>query len=348
MSEKEQVFDPNGVSVSNGNYFALPYETEDSRLVLLSVPWDVTTSYRNGSAKAPDAILDASGQVDLYDVELGNVYRRGIATLPVNEDILDKSLIVRRSAENVIKHLEDGGSVDDKLIQRHLKRVNEASLEVNDYVYKTSLEYLKQGKLMGLVGGDHSTPYGLIRALSESGEPFGILHIDAHADLRKAYEGFAYSHASIMYNVMHHLSGVARLVQVGVRDFCEDELEEIRNDNRITTFFDRDLALRKFNGETWTSVVETILSELPQRIYISFDVDGMDPAYCPNTGTPVPGGLSYNEAVFLLSKVVESGRRIVGFDVNEVGFSETTDWDANVGARLLYKLSCLALKSDEK
>lgn len=343
----EKTFNPNDVSVANGNYFALPYTIEQSKLVLLSVPWDVTTSYRPGSAKAPDAIIDASGQVDLYDLDFGSIYQEGIATIPINEDILEKSTALRKSAELVIKYLEDGGNLNDIFIQRALKKVNEASESVNDYVYKTAKEHLDTGKIVGLVGGDHSTPFGLIKAISEKYDSFGLLHIDAHADLRVAYEGFEYSHASIMYNVTTKIDHLDSLVQVAIRDFCEDEFDRINNNSKITTFFDRDLSSMALNGVSWASQAEEIVSKLPQNVYISFDIDGLKQSYCPNTGTPVPGGIDYDQAIYLLCLVAKSGRRIIGFDINEVGYSESTDWDANVGARLLFKMSCLALESNK-
>lgn len=343
----DKIFNPNDVSVANGNYFALPYTIEQSKLVLLSVPWDVTTSYRSGSAKAPDAIIDASGQVDLYDLDFGNIYEKGIATIPISEDILEKSTVLRKSAELVIKYLEDGGNLNDMLIQRSIKKINEASEFVNDYVYKTAKEYLNADKIVGLVGGDHSTPFGLIKAISEKYDSFGVLHIDAHADLRVAYEGFEYSHASIMYNVITKINNLDALVQVAIRDFCEDEFSIINNNPKITTFFDRELSSKALNGTFWSLQADEIINKLPENVYVSFDVDGLKQAYCPNTGTPVPGGIDYDEAIYLLCLIAKSGRKIIGFDVNEVGHSDSTDWDANVGARLLFKLSCLALKTDK-
>lgn len=342
----EIIFNPNDLSQPNGNYFALPYNTDDSKLVIISAPFDVTTSYRPGSANAPDAILDASAQIDLYDIEFKNNYRKGIATLPFNDDMLSDSVEVRKYAEKIISHLEAGGSLFEKTIAKYLTKVNETSQKVNDYVYENAKEQLSQGRYVALVGGDHSTPLGLIRAIGEHFGEFGVLHIDAHADLRRAFEGFTYSHASIMYNVLKEVPQVINLVQVGVRDFCEVEYEVISDDKRITTFFDANLAERKFEGENWSVICKSIIDTLPQRVYISFDIDGLHAAFCPGTGTPVPGGLEYNEAIYLINKIVRSGREIVGFDVNEVSPTENSEWDANVGARVLYKLA-LALLEDK-
>lgn len=340
----EIIFNPNDLSQPNGNYFALPYNIDDSQLVIISAPFDVTTSYHPGSANAPDAILDASAQIDLYDIEFKNNYRKGIATLPFNDDMLSDSVEVRKYAEKIISHLEAGGSLFEKTIAKYLMKVNETSQKVNQYVYENAKEQFSQGRYVALVGGDHSTPLGLIRAVGEKFGEFGILHIDAHADLRNAFEGFTYSHASIMYNVLREVPQVTNLVQVGVRDFCEAEYEIISNDERITTFFDVNLAERKYEGENWSAICNSIIEKLPQKVYVSFDIDGLHAALCPGTGTPVPGGLEFNEAIYLITKIIRSGREIVGFDVNEVSPSKESEWDANVGARVLYKLSLALLE----
>ena len=149
-----------------------------------------------------------------------------------------------------------------------------------------------------------------------------------------------------MHNVMKLPMAPKKLVQVGIRDFCEQEHEAIKNSNgRINTFFDSALRDETFLGVTWKQITESIIKALPQNVYISFDIDGLDPSLCPNTGTPVLGGLSFHEANYILSQVSESGRKIIGFDLNEVSQGETdSEWDGNVGARLLYKLCGWASK----
>ena len=204
-------------------------------------------------------------------------------------------------------------------------------------ITSTDVSGVKEGKMVALLGGDHSTPLGLLRLLNERYERFGILQIDAHMDLRKAYQGFTYSHASIMYNALK-LPGVSRLVQVGIRDYCDEELEVMKRAmGRIVTWFDEDLKAQHFEGKTWSELCDRIIADLPEHVYISFDIDGLDPQLCPSTGTPVPGGLQFAEATFLIKRLVASGRKIISFDLNEVA-PGPTDWDANVGARLLYQM----------
>ncbi len=340
-------FDPNGVGVDNGAYFSMPFSIEQARLVLVSAPWDVTVSYATGAAIAPDAIIEASMQLDFYDSSAVDAWRDGIATAEIDYSILEESQRLRRDAQKVIDYLEEGGDIADEYVGRYLKKVNNGSRKLNDNVYTQCRELLDQGKLVGLVGGDHSTPYGAIKALSERHSSFGILHIDAHCDLRKGYEGFEFSHASIMYNVLRDFEQVDQLVQVGVRDYCDDELMLAQSSDKISLFDDYALAKERFEGATWQQQCQRIVEKLPQEVYISFDIDGLSMSYCPNTGTPVSGGLSFNEALYLIETVTLSGRKIIGFDIVEVAPNQKQRVDAIVGARMLFKLCGQTLKSNK-
>ena len=232
-----------------------------------------------------------------------------------------------------------------------LAKVNAFGQGVNEHVARLAQEHLQHGRLVGVVGGDHSCPLGLIKALGEHhADGFGILHVDAHYDLRRAYEGFTYSHASIMYNVMETVPAVRSLVQIGIRDYsAEEHAYAKRLAHRGAQFPASGLFRMKAEGGSWASITRAIIAELPQKVYISFDIDGLDPALCPSTGTPVPGGLSYEEAVFLLEQLAASGRTIIGFDLCEVApGADGDEWDANVGARMLYKLCGATLFSNRK
>ncbi len=347
--EPTHPFDPDGVGVANGAYFGFPFAPEEAEVVLISAPWDVTVSYGAGTADAPDALIEASTQLDFYDPAMPGLWRRGIATADIDYTMLEHSQRLRNDAARVIEHLEAGGAPDDEHIARRLARVNEGCARMNDRIHAQASEWLRRGKRVGLVGGDHSTPYGLIRALGEQGESFGILHVDAHCDLRRAYEGFEYSHASIMYNVLRDVPQVERIVQVGVRDYCESEARLADESGRVVRFGGYELAWARFAGTTWADQCARIVEKLPQRVYVSFDIDGLDIGYCPHTGTPVPGGVSYDEAVWLIEAIARSGRRIIGFDLVEV-VSPQGDGkvDAAVGARMLYKLCLATLLSQEE
>jgi agmatinase len=324
-------FDPGAPSRFEG-VFGLPTSHEEARIVLLPVPWEPTTSYRRGTAGGPRNVRACSHQVDLFDRDFGRVYECGLFMLEEDPRIVALNEEACRLSLPII----EAGGVDDSSseLAASLERVNALSRELNDRVRALARRELDAGRLVGLVGGDHSTPFGLVAELAARHPGMGVLHVDAHADLRVAYEGFTDSHASIMYNVHERLPDV-KIVQVGVRDFSEAELELARGSSRILGFFDGDLADRAFHGGTWAAIVDDIVSALPELVYVSFDVDGLDPALCPGTGTPVPGGLSFAQATFLIREVAKR-RTLVGFDLNEV--AGEGEWDGIVGARLLYKL----------
>lgn len=333
-------FDPNAAAAPDSGIFGLPFSPEDSKVVLIPVPFEATTSYGGGTADGPAAILEASRQVDLYDLETGKPYEAGIAMLSESAEVRAWNDQGKAAARPII---ESGGAVSDPAAAA---LVNGLSEKMNDFVYATTKQWLAKRKIVGVIGGDHSTPFGAIKASAETYPDLGVLHLDAHADLRVAYEGFTFSHASIMYNVLER-TNVSKLVQVGIRDFGEAEFDVIRNSNgRVHTFFDARLAHARLDGMPWREQVDMIVQELPSRVYLSWDIDGLDPVLCPNTGTPVPGGLSFHQATALLEGVVRAGKTIVGFDLNEVAPGpEGDEWDGNVAARLLYKMIGWTLKS---
>ncbi|TAE72456.1 MAG: agmatinase, partial [Bacteroidetes bacterium] len=253
---------------------------------------------------------------------------------------------LRKEAELYINFISKGDDVDgNKFMCKSLRDINEGSNLLNNWVYEQTKAYLDKGKKVALVGGDHSTPLGFFKALGEKFGSFGILQIDAHCDLRKSYEDFKYSHASVMYNALEENQQIEKLVQVGIRDYCQEEYDYIAaNPRRITTYFDQQIRERQFEGETWKQIVDDIIAQLPQKVYLSFDIDGLDPKLCPNTGTPVQGGFEAEQILYLVRKLVASGRQLIGFDLVEVGVGES-DWDANVGARILFKLCNQFMKS---
>ncbi len=330
-------FDPNARAGNDAGIFGLPYTAAESRLIFIPVPWEATTSYGGGTSKGPAAILEASKQVDLYDIETGKAYENGYHMLKIDNSLKTLNSQAKKLA-NQVRSFEDKGAPTKK-IEALQKQVNKMSDKLNESVYKKAKEQLAKNKLVALIGGDHSTPYGIIRAVSEKhNRDFGILHIDAHHDLRERYEGFTHSHASIMFNIMESDFAPKKLVQVGIRDFSEQE-KDYAKQNDVSVFYDTEVQYRKADGEPWAKIAKDIVSKLPKNVYVSFDIDGLSPFFCPHTGTPVPGGLDYPEALYLLKALKESGKKIVGFDLNEVAPGKDNEWDANVGARLLYKMA---------
>jgi agmatinase len=325
-------FDPDAPAEGDG-LFGLPFTADEARVVVLPVPWQATTSYRRGTRGAPKAVLEASRQVDLHDLEYGDAWRAGIAMLPISPDIEAWDLAAEGCALRVIA---GKGYADD------CARVDALSAKVNAVVHDFAERTLADGRVPAVLGGDHSVPFGAIQAAAGAFPGLGILHVDAHADLRVAYEGFTWSHASILHNVATRVPAVSRIVQVGIRDVGEREVAFARAaGDRIRVFDDFVLGKAVAEGVPWARTVDAIVAALPHRVWVTFDIDGLDPALCPGTGTPVPGGLDFRQACALLAAVAAK-RRIVGFDLNEVG---TGAWDAIVGARVLYKLCGAAITS---
>ncbi len=347
MSKQQKIknFDPNSPASCDGNIFGLPFTTDEAEVVLIPVPWDVTVSYSDGTSKGPQAIFAASAQVDLFDPIVKDSWKIGVAMEDISKEIVKKNSALRKISSKYIENIEKGISTENPAMKKICGEANKGCTELKSWVKESAKKHLKKNKLVGLVGGDHSTPLGFMEALVEKYSEFGILQIDAHCDLRKAYEGFEYSHASIMYNALK-IPQIKKLVQVGVRDWCEEENNYINSSNgRVKTFFDHSMKNEMLEGKTWKGICNEIVSHLPQNVYLSFDIDGLDPKLCPNTGTPVPGGLEFEQAVYLITQVVKSGKKIIGFDLNEVAPGKD-EWNANVGARMLFKMCNLAAVSN--
>jgi len=344
--EKINTFDPSQPGLADQSIFGLPFSAEESEIIILPVPWEVTVSYGAGTSEGPEAILDASFQVDLHHQEFPELWKLGMF-LDLNEQTAkwnEDSNKYKELAQPIIEALEAGEAIaDNSSLQSDLNAINKVCRELHDEVRERTLFWLQQGKKVALLGGDHSTPLGYYEALATQHDNFGILHLDAHMDLRIAYEGFEYSHASIMYNALK-IPQISKIVQVGIRDFCEQEVDVAMKD-RVIVHTDTDLKAETFTGITWDQQCNTIIAALPQKVTISFDIDGMYPWYCPNTGTPVPGGFSFEQAAYLLSKLAASGKEIVGFDLVEVAPGED-DWDGNVGARMLFHLCGVLAKNN--
>lgn len=333
-------FDPQDPPADGSGIFGLPHREQDAALVLLPVPWEATTSYGSGTAQGPSAILAASGQIDLYDGDVLKPYEPGIFMRPESPKVRAWNRTARAAARTIIKV---GGSIGrNRTLQKALREANDLGARLNEWVYRETSCLMDAGKIVGIVGGDHSVPYGAFKAAAARHGDFGLLHFDAHADMREAYAGLTWSHASIMRNALENIPQITRIVQVGLRDFCQAEHEFMRSlGHRSKTYYDRDISAARFDGTPWTRTATEIVDTLPDKVWITFDIDGLDPKLCPHTGTPVPGGLQFQEANHLLGLLARSGRTILGFDLVEVAPAPggLDEWDANVGMRLLYKLA---------
>lgn len=350
MNTKEQKitdFDPSQPGLADASIYGLPFTAEESEIIIVPVPWEVTVSYGDGASLGPEAIMEASFQVDLLHQEFPELWKLGIHMDEAPEHWMANSERYKKLAQPIIAALEAGKDIQQNPeLQADLAIINEACETLNNALHQRVSAWLDQGKKVILLGGDHSTPLGYYRALAERHDDFGLLHFDAHMDLRMAYEGFTYSHASIMYNAIQ-LPQVSRLVQVGVRDFCEQEVSVAKSSEKICVFTDSDLKAKQFEGKTWQQQVDEIITLLPEKVAISFDIDALHRWYCPNTGTPVPGGLSYEQVTYMLSALAHSDKHIIGIDLVEVSPGEMDEWDGNVGARLLFHLCGVFAKNNK-
>jgi agmatinase len=342
LEEKISKYNPSDSGSLYHGIFGLPFNTEESRVILVPVPWESTATYGAGTALGPKAILDASQQIDLYDPINPDGWRQGIAMQDIPSSIFYKNQQVR---EKTLKYF---GKYIERDIDKTLQNeINTDCIELNNYVEETTKNFLKDNKIVGVVGGEHSVILGYLKTLSKKYKDFGVLHIDAHCDLRDAYLGLEYSHASIFFNALK-IKNISKLVQIGIRDYSHEENDYIKKEkNRISLFTDYEIKKAVFSGVPLKKKFDEIIKKLPKNVYISFDIDGLMPYLSPNTGTPVVGGFTIEEMIFLFEEVIASGRKIIGFDLCEVAPGKDGQWDGNVGARVLYKLCLLTLKSQK-
>ena len=294
-------FDPNSAGNPNNNIFGLPFSEEEARLVILPVPWEVTVSFGSGTARSAEQIMKASLQVDLFDPNYPTGWQEGFFMKDVDRKVLLKSDYLRKEAELYIDYISNGDAVENnQFMSKALKEVNEGGYFLNTWVYQQTKSLLEKNKLVALLGGDHSTPLGFMKAIGEKYGEFGILQIDAHCDLREGYEGFVYSHASIMYNALREVETLQKLVQVGIRTFTADQREQVR----------------KFGVESieMCNLTANLQLEFDSPVYISFDVDALDPAFAPGVSHREPGGLSTRQAIDLIQRLKG---KVVGADIVE-------------------------------
>lgn len=283
------------------NFLAIEEEHSsltDSRIAILSAPYEHTVSYGGGAAEGPTAIIGASAYVEFYDDEFERelCFDAGIAT---------------------IKPIDFG------------KRVDRDAL---DLIAENVMQLLKMEKFVVTLGGEHTISTAPILAHLEKYPQMSVLHFDAHSDLRDSYEGSKYSHASFCARVAERLDP-ARITQVGIRAQCREEAEFIKS-NGVKTFYANAIR-RGVHGEYWQrSVVDT----LGEEVYVTFDVDYFDPSIMPATGTPEPDGFLYSETLDLFRTLLRSGRRIIGFDIVELAPMKGLSHPDLLTARLLYKM----------
>ena len=271
-------------------------QLETAKIVLIPVPYDGTSTWGKGADKGPAAFLEASENMELYDIETDSeVYAQGIhLTEAITENATSEAMV--------------------------------------NAVHKSVKEYIKRNKFVTLFGGEHSISIGTIRAFNECFDNLSVLHIDAHADLRESYEGTKYNHAC----AVHEASQNTNLVQVGIRSM--DAIEKTFMDEE-RTFFAHDMV----DDEYW---MDKVVEALTDNVFITFDLDALDPSIMPSTGTPEPGGLLWYETLAFLKQVFEE-KNVVGFDLVELCPNETEKSSNFLAAKLYYKMLSYKFKGQD-
>lgn len=260
---------------------------EQAKVVVIPVPYDETSTWGKGADKGPDAILEASANMELYDIETDSeVYKIGIFTAP---PVTEKS-----TPENMV-----------------------------NAVHTSALEYIKQGKFVVGLGGEHSITTGFVRAYADVFDNISVLQLDAHTDLRPEYEGSPYNHACVMSRVAE----ICPFVQVGIRSMDTIEKPFLVNENLF-------LAEHIYGRDTY---YQKVVNQLTDNVFITIDLDVFDPSIMPSTGTPEPGGMLWYEVINLL-RLVAQKRNIIGFDVMELAPTKLNKAPDFLASKLVYKL----------
>jgi len=284
---KEDFFLPSNF----GNLPTKYSQFETSKVVILPVPYDSTTSFKAGTRNASQSIIFASKNIELYDIEIGKEIYQEVGIHTLNE-------------------LEPLVSSPEAMIQK---------------VYEVAKELIHLNKFPVMLGGEHSLSLGMVRALKEKYESLSILQLDAHTDLRNEYLGSKYSHACVMRRIYE----LFPIIQVGIRSMSQEEACFIK-ENNLSPFY----AHKIINSQDW---IKEVISNLSDEIYITIDLDVLDPAIIPAVGTPEPGGLDWYLLLEFLFKTTHA-KRVVGFDIVELAPTEIYCSSSCLAASLLYKL----------
>ncbi len=281
-------------------YAGIPEEyakLERAKIVLIPVPYDGTSTWQKGADKGPKAFLEASENMELYDIETDSeVYKNGI--------YLTESITVNATPEAMA-----------------------------DAVHQETKSYIKKNKFVTIFGGEHSISIGTIRAFNEMFPNLTVLHIDAHADLRKSYEGSSCNHACAVYEASQN----SNLIQVGIRSMDIKEKSVMDLDK---TYFAHDMAI----DDSW---MDSAIVQMTDNVFITFDLDAFDPSILPSTGTPEPGGLLWYETLDFLKQVF-ADKNVVGFDIVELCPNDVDKASDFLAAKLYYKMLSYKFKNDDK
>tara|TARA_A100001015_G_scaffold320996_1_gene449540 strand:- start:2320 stop:3255 length:936 start_codon:yes stop_codon:yes gene_type:complete len=306
----------------------------NSLVSIYSVPWDLTTTFRSGTANAPDMIHSVIHQLDDYHPFHSSPIE--FSFHPVHPQILKSQQSLFSKSRYIMPKLNKNESLSDKE-SLDLNQINHAHERLHELVFEDTYRLINSNAPLILCGGEHGVGLGYLNALAKIHSSFSILHIDAHMDCRVQYFGFDFSHASTISHYSQ-IDSVSSISQVGIRDYSFEEMEFQKHSNvTFHHFLDYDIHQKMFQGKLWHDICLDISSTLTEHVFISLDVDGLMPYLAHNTGTPVPGGITYNQLTYLLHKIHQQ-KNIIGAELVEVN-SINHSVDHIFGSRLLHLLA---------
>ena len=305
---------------ANLSLFDLNCQEKDSQLIVIPVPWDITTSYRKGTSLAAKAILESSNQIDHYHHYYPNFHQYGIHMIDIPADIIKLNQKLNDITQQIVNHDCQKKLLSDTKLNECLELVSAGTKTCFDWIHSQLNNY--SDKQVIVLGGEHSVSYPAISFFKKKHPQLSVLQIDAHMDLRPSYQQLTYSHAAVIYHCHSQLN--IPITQVGIRDSSQSELDYVKKHDNIHVFDDTYCQHQLFKGVQWDAICDDIINTLSDDVYITIDIDGLDSSFCPSTGTPVPGGMSYHQLCYLIQKIRASNKRIISMDLVEVaGFADS-------------------------
>lgn len=324
--------------IYKSNVFNIKSNYKKSNAIILPISIDITTSYIKGTSNGPISILKNSYQIELFDLNTGFPYKNGIYmdNIPINIVKLNKE------ANRLINKIKKYKIKNIKIPLKYINYINIVTNINNFFIYKWGMKILNLKIIPIILGGEHGITLGIVKACIKKFPAIiiTILHIDAHSDLRNNYQGFQNSHASIIYNIIYKIKNPKKILQLAIRELSFIEYQENYLNLNINTFFDKILNNYIINGD-FNFILNKINNNVSKFLYLSFDIDGINSIYCPNTGTPSPGILSFNHIIFLI-KQITNNKYIIGIDICE---NSNKKFDSIISSKFLYKIIGLFLIS---
>lgn len=340
MDKAEKIkLDPNAPRSHNGCFLGLPIAENDAQTVVLCAPWAGAQADSHIHTAAAN-VLEASYRLPLYDPDVPDAWKRGFSLRLPDAQLSERGKQFREKAAGLSLFAESGESPSEgRYVQTSFEEVDKEAAALKQELRQEAKALLDNHKSVGLLGGDSSTQLGLLEALAERYPEFGILHLGARMGLNTSWPGPACSPETFLHHALQ-LGSVAQLTLAGARHCSPREEKTANGKENIAVFYQHEIRRRLFRGHTYSQICGDIIRDLPDRVYISFDIDALLPHYRPHSAGTAPGGFEFEEATYLLKRLVDAELEIIGFGLCGVA-GEPHTWEGQVGAQLLYRLGNL-------